>query len=1017
MRKRTISWLAGLLLLAAVLLPLAAARTVYADPDSSRTDGLGTEQPAVLDHGSCGQSAWWMVFQSGEEQTLYIGGTGALDNVSAFSVPWGAYKNTVTGLVIADGITAVGDYSFYQHRALKTASLPYSLMSVGQYAFSGCSGIGTLNVPGGVKVLGTSAFDTRNTVFFTGTNLEWEEIGGDKSVPGSTVKCAYFLPFDLTKNGRLTLAGAEYTFSGRQLTPEPAVVYGGKRLVRGTDYQVSYKNNFDAGTATVTVKGTGSYTGTLTEQFVIRPYPIADARVTDLKDQTYDGKAKKPVFSVRMTSGTDSFLINEKEDYTVAYSNNTEAGTATVTITGTGNFTGTKKVTFRISPASISGAEITGIEDKVWSGEARSQNPGVKLRLDGRSVTLKKGSDYKLTYKDNTEVGRATVTISGTGNYTGSVSRTFRIQARSIEKAVVSGLRSKAYTGKTIEQNPKLTIKIGDRTVSLKKGTDYTISYSNNKNVGTAKVTFKGTGHYTGTLTKTFEITSVSSTLKFEEQTVSTTKIGSNFTNRLTTSSDGKKTFKSSNSKVASVDSSSGKVTVKGVGKCTISVTVAATKNYKQLTGKYTVIVNKEAEWSDYQLRFSNSSYDFGYDRYYKIPYSRYRTVFGRDADRIYNLYKDLYWGGSCYGMSTTSIMLNNSSSGVKVTQFRSSAKKPKDLRLSDYSSRHDLTFKEFIEAMQISQYSSGYDSAYWKHLQDIDGLVKEVNRTAASGKPVIALIFSSTGGHAVIAYDVTRQSSTESRLRIYDPNFPNDKRYITLYTRNGDYTGWYYKMNDREDWGSSYYRSRISYITYDEFMKMWHGSGTADAANSVATNAASFQILDAAGKVVAEMKDGELTSTSSFIHEFVPVDVVTEDYYVTLPAGDYQLVNTQEELETLTIRTLDSAVTINTGTLGAAAVIGRDASIGAVYMQPLADSGYEVVMESLNLQEDGIEQLAFAGVGSGKMTMLGVEEGQYVYQSGGALTVSINGEVVEEYVPGSSGDNNQDDPVPAGTE
>ena len=155
---------------------------------------------------------------------------------------------------------------------------------------------------------------------------------------------------------------------------------------------------------------------------------------------------------------------------------------------------------------SISKATVTGISAKTYTGKAITQSPVVKLG----TTTLKNGTDYTVAYKNNTKVGTATVTITGKGSYTGTISKTFKINTASIAKATVSGLSNKTYTGKAITQNP--TVKLGSKT--LKKGTDYTVTFKNNKAVGKATVTIKGKGNYTGSISKTFKINPKKTTLK-----------------------------------------------------------------------------------------------------------------------------------------------------------------------------------------------------------------------------------------------------------------------------------------------------------------------------------------------------------------------------------------------------------------------------------------------------------------------------------------------------------------------
>ena len=151
-----------------------------------------------------------------------------------------------------------------------------------------------------------------------------------------------------------------------------------------------------------------------------------------------------------------------------------------------------------LSRISISKASVT-LSTSTYAYDGKAKKPGVTVKLNGK--TLKNGTDYTVSYSNNTKVGTAKVTITGKGNYTGSVSKTYSIK-NNFKKATVSGISTKAFTGKNITQS--ITVKYNGKT--LKKGTDYTVSYSNNKNIGTATVKITGKCSYTGTITKTFKI-------------------------------------------------------------------------------------------------------------------------------------------------------------------------------------------------------------------------------------------------------------------------------------------------------------------------------------------------------------------------------------------------------------------------------------------------------------------------------------------------------------------------------
>lgn len=143
------------------------------------------------------------------------------------------------------------------------------------------------------------------------------------------------------------------------------------------------------------------------------------------------------------------------------------------------------------------------------------------------------------------------------------------------------------YNGKA--RKPSVTVKNG--AVTLTKGTDYTVSYSNNKNAGTATVKIEGIGLYSGTIEKTFKINKVSNTIEASNFTKTYSSKKRSFSLEAEAKGSAELTYKSNNSKIA-VDSS-GNVTVKAkyIGKATITITSAATKNYKKTTKKITVKV------------------------------------------------------------------------------------------------------------------------------------------------------------------------------------------------------------------------------------------------------------------------------------------------------------------------------------------------------------------------------------------------------------------------------------------
>lgn len=144
------------------------------------------------------------------------------------------------------------------------------------------------------------------------------------------------------------LSGSSFTYTGAPITPSLNVQANDVPLVEGRDYTVSFANNVNAGTASATVTGIGLYAGTSkTVSFNISPASLSSAVVT-ASGVTYTGKALYPMPSVKIGSAN----LRIGQDFIVSYMNNKNAGAATVTVTGIGNYSGAKSATFKIAKAT-----------------------------------------------------------------------------------------------------------------------------------------------------------------------------------------------------------------------------------------------------------------------------------------------------------------------------------------------------------------------------------------------------------------------------------------------------------------------------------------------------------------------------------------------------------------------------------------------------------------------------------------------------------------------------------------
>jgi len=223
--------------------------------------------------------------------------------------------------------------------------------------------------------------------------------------------------------------------------------------------------------------------------------------LSDLEDAEVPGLKSIESDEYQISLSPDVFVYNAKEqkptvtieglqagtDFTVDYGDDTvNAGTKTVTISGTGGYTGTVTKEYTIQKASVSTAAISGIVSRTYTGRAVTQTPVVKL--DGRTLTS--GTDYSVTYTNNTKAGTASLTITGKGNYTGTAKKTFTI----------------ARAAQTLTVKAAAAVDVGKTTKIKASGAKETNKYTfTSSNTSVAAVSADGTvtGKKAGSVTIT----------------------------------------------------------------------------------------------------------------------------------------------------------------------------------------------------------------------------------------------------------------------------------------------------------------------------------------------------------------------------------------------------------------------------------------------------------------------------------------------------------------------------------
>ncbi len=365
------------------------------------------------------------------------------------------------------------------------------------------------------KVIVTGISTASTTVGYTGTVEIPFEIS--EKAPAFTI-----LPL---KGTDVTIDGTEFVYTGSPIEPGITVTVEGKTLVKDRDYRVSFRNNVTPGTATVTVTGIGTasttvgYSGTVEIPYTILPYTLKEGQVTmEGTEFPYTGSHITPAVSVKANG---QHLI-AGEHFTLTYRSNLEPGTATVSVTGieAAGYTGQVNLDFTITkPAlyTLKGTDVT-IAGTSFPYTGSYITPEITVTVKGQVLTP--GVHYALSYHNNIAAGTATASISGIedAGYTGQVNIDFTItpeeegpgyvQIPLTEKNVSIEGTSFPYTGKAVE--PKVTVTVEGK--KLTEGKDYSLSYVNNIEPGTATAIVRGKGTasenlgYSGEVKMTFTI-------------------------------------------------------------------------------------------------------------------------------------------------------------------------------------------------------------------------------------------------------------------------------------------------------------------------------------------------------------------------------------------------------------------------------------------------------------------------------------------------------------------------------
>lgn len=343
---------------------------------------------------------------------------------------------------------------------------------------------------------------------FTGWDKDYKNVTEDMTVT------AEYSDSKLIADCEISGFKNSFTYTGKNIEqPDVTLTYEGKELKEGVDYTVYYKTNRNAGPAKMTFVGNGEYSGSVAKSFTIQPKDASKFKLYYATPLSFTGKAITPDVLIKDGNKT----LERYVDYMVMYSSNVNVGTGKISVEFYGNYKGKQTASFVINPAK---QQIQVLEtrykgffvDFVQKGSATGYEVQYGTRSDFSGASTYRSTTNKTDKMTVLGLGASktyyvrvrSYTVKGGKTYYGNWSdaKSIVTAKTNFANAKVSGISSKSFTGKAITQ--KITVKYGSKT--LKNGTDYTVKYSANTKVGTAKVTITGKGIYGGVITKSFAI-------------------------------------------------------------------------------------------------------------------------------------------------------------------------------------------------------------------------------------------------------------------------------------------------------------------------------------------------------------------------------------------------------------------------------------------------------------------------------------------------------------------------------
>ena len=374
-------------------------------------------------------------------------GTVLTENVD-YTLEYKSNTAVGTGTVTAKGI---GNYTGTASRNFAVTADPGGSISSATLALAKTDAIvydGTEKKPEVTLTRNGAVLDATNYDLTYSNNIKAGTAtvtAAGKGIYSGTKSMTFKIEQASLKDATITFGATKYTYTGSEIKPT-ITVKAGNVDVAAEDYTTTYKNNTSVSTSTtkasVTITGKGNFKDSKTAEFTIEKGTLTGGRIEFLNESTmnyeqtysvaYDGKVHVPTMRVTLNDGAD--WVNASLYTLTTTGDTTNAGTVNVTATGKGDFSGSEiKGTYTITPLDGEKLTMSNVSAKSFTG--KEITPTVTIKSG--ALTLKAETDYTLSYDSNIYPGTATVTATFKGNYTGSLSKTFKI---SMKKPVIGNV-------------------------------------------------------------------------------------------------------------------------------------------------------------------------------------------------------------------------------------------------------------------------------------------------------------------------------------------------------------------------------------------------------------------------------------------------------------------------------------------------------------------------------------------------------------------------------------------------